>query len=217
MTGISSFFELTAYWEAYKLSLQQMVGEGLVRGAFWTEELAVNSIAPTKVLPHIHATLEADGFDNELQKELKGLVTHNLRAALGPDCLAPNLHVKPLNSQRKLLSHLQYQLKPIKLVKAYESGWSRAFHNHRAGAVRLNSETTDLVLGYSSVTKDRTKINYAGNLSPKTKTYIGTKVSEKDGAKEIVAQVMAEGTDYIEAEQGLAESRIDDSATKQRH
>ncbi len=52
MTGISSYFELQSYWDAYKLSLQQVVREGLLRGVFWTEELAVNSISPTQVLPH---------------------------------------------------------------------------------------------------------------------------------------------------------------------
>lgn len=198
MTGLQSYFELTAYWDAYKSSLQKVVKEGLIRGAFWTEELAINSISPVQVLPHVHAIIEASDLRETVVQQIRDLVVSNLRAALGPDCLAPNIQVKSLNSQNKLLSHTQYLLKPIRIVRAYESAWSRAIHNNRAGAVGLNSETTDLVLGYSSVTKDRTRINYAGNLSPKTKQYIGTKDCERDDAREIVAQVMAEGVDYIE-------------------
>ena len=200
MTGISSYFELQNYWDAYKLSLQQVVKEGLLRGVFWTEELAVNSISATQVLPHIHAIIESSDLSDAVVLAIRDLVRHNLRAALGPDCLAPNIQTKNLNSQRKLLFHTQYLLKPIKLVKAYDAAWSRAVHDNRAGAVRLNSEVTDLVLGYSSATTDRTKINYAGNLSPKTKSYIGTRDSERDDAREAVTQVMGEGVDYIELE-----------------
>ena len=201
MTGISSYFELQSYWDAYKLSLQQVVREGLVRGVFWTEELAVNSISPVQVLPHTHAIIESSGLSDAVVLAIRDLVTHNLRAALGPDCLAPNIQTKNLNSQRKLLSHTQYLLKPIKLVKAYDTAWSRAVHDNRAGAVRLNSEMTDLVLGYSSVTNRRDKINYAGNLSPRAKAYIGTKDNERHESKEVVLQVMGEGVDYIEMDE----------------
>ena len=201
MTGISSYFELQNYWDAYKLSLQQVTKQGLVRGVFWTEELAVNSISPVRVLPHIHAIIESNELSNGVVQSIQDLVMHNLRASLGPDFILPNIQTKHLNTQRKLLSHTRYLLKPIKIVRAYESAWTRAVLNDRAGAVGLNSETTDLVLGYSSATTDRTKINYAGNLSPKTKSYIGTKESERDDAKEVVAQVMAEGTDYIELDE----------------
>ncbi len=200
MTGISSYFELQSYWDAYKLSLQQVVKEGLVRGVFWTEELAVNSIAPVQVLPHIHAIVESSDLSDGVVHGIRDLVARNLRAALGPDCLPANIQIKSLNSQRKLLSHTQYLLKPIRLVKAYDAAWSRAVHDNRTGAIRLNSETTDLVLGYSAASTDRTKINYAGNLSPKTKAYIGTRESERDDAREVVAQVMGEGVDYIELE-----------------
>lgn len=201
MTGPSSYYELASYWDAYKSGLQKLVKDKLIRGVFWTEELAVNNIAPVQVLPHIHATIEADEMNDEMLIELKNSVVSNLKSVLGPECLAPNIQVKNLNSQRKLLSHLQYQIKPIKLVKAYDLAWSRALHNDRAGAVRLNSETTDLVLGYSHITNRRTKINYAGNLSPKAKMYIGTRDRDRKAAEAIVTGVMREGVDYIEVEE----------------
>ena len=200
MNSANDYFDLLLYWDAYKLALQKLVKDKLVRGVFWTEELAVNSIAPTQVLPHIHAMIEADDMSAEAVMELRNMVVANLKSALGPDVLAPNIQVKNINSQRKLLSHLQYQVKPIKIVKAYDFGWQRAVHNDRAGVVMLNSQTTDLVLGYSHVTNRRTKINYAGNLSPKTKCYIGTKDKELKAAQAKVREVMNDGADYIELE-----------------
>jgi len=198
MNTPADYYDLLNYWDAYKLALRNLVKLKLIRGVFWTEELAVNSIAPTRVLPHIHATIEADSMDDETIRILKSSVVANLKTTLGPDCLAPNIQVKNLNSQRKLLSHVQYQIKPIKLVKAYDLAWSRAVHNDRAGAVNLNSQTTDLVLGYSCATKDRTKINYAGNLSPKAKMYIGTRDRDMKEAQAVVRSVIKEGSDYIE-------------------
>jgi hypothetical protein len=212
MTGTNSYYDLQHYWDAYKLTLQQLVKDKLVRGVFWTEELAVNSIAPVHVLPHIHALIEADALDDETVELLKAGVVRNLEAALGPDCLTPNIKVKNLNSRRKLLSHVQYQLKPIQIVKAYDLAWSRSVHNNRAGAVQLNSQTTDLVLGYSTATKDRNKINYAGNLSPKTKLYIGTREKEMKEARKLVGAVMKEGADYIELEEPKV-SPIEDITT----
>jgi hypothetical protein len=218
MTGTGDYYELLHYWDAYKIALQQLVKDKLIRGAFWTEELAVNSIAPVHVLPHIHATIEADSVDAEVIEKLNAAVSLNLKATLGPDHLAPNIQVKSLNSQRKLLSHLRYQVKPIKLVKAYDLAWSRALHNNRAGAVRLNSETTDLVLGYSSITNRRFKINYAGNLNPKTKLYIGVKAKDMRAAKDEVNALIREGVDYIEMDEKEAEGEtVNDAADFSRN
>ena len=201
INGTSDYYDLLNYWDAYKSALQQLVREKLVRGVFWTEELAVNSIGPTHLLPHIHATIEADAFDQETVDKLEALVVSNLKSTLGPDYLIPDIHVKNINSQRKFLSHLQYQVKPLQIVKPYDLAWSRSMHNNKAGAVRLNSETTDLVLGYSTITTHRHKINYAGNLNPKTKFFIGTKERHIKAAHSIVKAVMKEGVDYIEMDE----------------
>ena len=200
MSSNNSYHELTDYWDAYKSGLQQLVKNGLVRGVFWTEELAVNSIAPVHTLPHIHATIEADELSGTTIEQLSDYVTDHLKTSLGPDCIPPNIHIKPLNTQRKLLSHIGYQIKPIKIVKAYDLAWSRSLHNERAGAVKLNSDATDLVLGYSEATKMRAKINHCGNLSPKTKSFIGTKANEMKQAQAIVAEVLREGVDRVEVE-----------------
>jgi hypothetical protein len=129
MTGTNSYYDLLHYWDAYKRAMYQLVDDGLVRGVFWTEELAVNSIAPVHVLPHIHAIIEADAMGEGVVEALTTSVINNLRAAIGPDHLTPNFQIKSLNSQRKLLSHIQYQVKPIQIVRAYDVAWSRAVHN----------------------------------------------------------------------------------------
>jgi len=201
MSGTNDYYDLLHYWDACKSALKSLVEQRLVRGVFWTEELAVNSIAPTHVLPHIHATIEADEFGAGRVEELKALAINHLNAVLGPDHLQPDIKVTSVNSQRSLLSHLQYQVKPVQIVRAYDLGWCGAVQNDRAGAVGLNSETTDLVLGYSSITNRRTKLNYAGNLNPKTKFYVGSKKTQLKAAQSMVHAVMREGVDYIEMEE----------------
>ena len=198
MRSAADYYELTDYWDAYKSALQELVRLNLLRGVFWTEELAVNSIAPVQTLPHIHAIVEADEMSDETMQQLNSLVVQNLKSVLGPDHLSPNIHAKTLSTQRNLLSHVQYTIKPIQIVKAYDTSFARSVHNNRSGVALLNSETTDLVLGYSVASKDRQRINSAGNLSSKTKNYIGTKEGDIEAAKEHVNDVIKQGTDYIE-------------------
>ena len=201
MNDASDYFTLTDYWDGLKAGLRELVGLKLIRGAFWTEELAVNSIAPVHVLPHSHALIEADCVNDEALAKLRESVSRNLKAVVGPDHLNLNLHLKPLNSQRTLLSHLQYQIKPIQIVKPYDLAWYRNVDTERNGAVEINSQTTDLILGYSCATKRRNKINYAGNLSPKTKAFIGTKPKEMKDARRVVSEVMELGVEYVDMDE----------------
>lgn len=200
MTGTSSYHELTAYWDAYKSAIRQLLKDSLIRGAFWTEELAVNRLSPVHALPHIHATMEADDLSDETLMRLAELVAGNLKSSLGPDHLLPNLQLKNLDGQRKLLSHLQYQLKPIRITRAYDWAWTQCQQNNRSGVVKLNSDTTDLVLGYSTATKDRLKINCCGSLNPKAKAYIGTGTKDLKDMRGVVAEVMKDGVDFVEPE-----------------
>ena len=45
----SDGYDWLHYWDAYKHGLSALVEEGLIDGAYWTEELAVNSLLPTRV------------------------------------------------------------------------------------------------------------------------------------------------------------------------
>ena len=75
--------------------------------------------------------------------------------------------------------------------------------------MKLNSDATELVLGYSEATKMRAKINHCGNLSPKTKAFIGTKTDDMKQAIAIVADVMREGKDWVELDEPM--SAIEDT------
>ena len=193
MTTNSSYYELADHWDAYKKAIQQVTKAGLIRGAFWTEELAVNSLAPVHTLPHIHATIEADEFGEETVEQIKAHVIDHLRSCLGPDHLQPKIHVKSITTQHQLLSHVQYQVKPISIVKSYRKAWNSFASEDRTPATTINSHATDLVLGYSEATKRRSRILYAGNLDSKTKSFIGTKTSALKAAGTIVNEVMKEG------------------------
>jgi hypothetical protein len=199
MSNPGDAFDWLHYWEAYKSALQSLVGSGDVRGVFWTEELAVNSMFPVKVLPHVHCVIEADGVDEDVQAKLNQLVTQHLAGVL-EEHLMPNLRIARISSDRSLFHHIRYTVKPIKLLKAYDLAWLRAVAHNRHWAQQLNSQFTDLVLGYSQVTTDRDKINTKGNLKPGTKNFIGVLVRNHDEHQELLQRISEGPHEYIEME-----------------
>lgn len=197
LTSNQDYADLNAYWDGYRNAFKQLLEGDLIRGAFWSEELAINRFSPNHALPHIHAILEADSLSSGTIEILRQALIANLRANLGPDHLAPNIESKPIDSQKKLYGHIHYAIKPINVLKAYDAAWSGAVHNDRQGAVKLNSYVTDLVVGYSMATTGRRTLNAIGNLIPSAKKrYIGTKVKEMKSAYKFIREFVSNGLEY---------------------
>jgi hypothetical protein len=205
-TPMTSAEEWVHYCEAYKSALLNWVEEKGVRGVFWVEELAVNSLLPTRVLPHVHAIVEADQVEEAELEEFNDMLNGQLNALLGPDHLQPNITCEPINTARGLLDRIGYMLKPLNLLTAYEKAWPRASFHNRNSAQQLNSQVADLILGYSHLTTDRRKMNVKGSLDSKAKSFIGIPRAERKNHKNTLAEIKAEvRKEYIEMSREEAE------------
>ena len=185
------------YWDAYKSALKSLVADGDIRGVFWTEELALVKMLPTEVLPHIHALIEADSVDADIQAKLHQRVTQQLDGAL-EEHLPPNTKVCSIKSQASLFHHIRYMIKPIDLVKAYDFAWPQAQSHNRHLAQSLNSQMSELVQGFSLVTIDRRKLNSKGNLNACTKNYIGVRKKNHAKHRECLKQLNEAKREYIQ-------------------
>ena len=56
-------FDCLNYWNACKAALGSLIEQELIRGAFWVEEIKLLSLLPLRVMPHVHALVDADSFD----------------------------------------------------------------------------------------------------------------------------------------------------------
>jgi hypothetical protein len=196
----SDGYDWLDYWDAYKAALSDLVKAGLINGAYWTEELAINSLLPTRVLPHIHAIIDADAFTAATKELLKTKTTQYLQSNLGPDVLEPDVRVDAIHEQKGLLDRIGYMNKTVRLRPAYYRDWLAAsVHNHTC-AQGLNSSLTDLVEGHSQFTRRRKKMNAQGTLNPKDKKFIGVK-TKCHGQKQyvdLINELKREPTEFIE-------------------
>jgi hypothetical protein len=163
----SDGFDWIHYWDAYKYGLSALVEEGLIEGAYWTEELAVNSFVATRVLAHVHCIIDAFELTDTTIDILKDKVTEHLAKNLGPDFLLPNVKVSAIDDQKALFDRIGYMLKPMKLLKAYDRAWVGASCHNRARVWQLNSQLTDLIKGHCEITRRRPKMLAKGTLNPK--------------------------------------------------
>lgn len=202
------------YWDAYKAGFSRWFDENTVRGVAWTEELAVNSLYPTRVNPHVHAIVDADEITDEDVERLSRFVGKYLDQAIDADHLEADVKVEPVSTARNLVGHLGYMFKPLKLVRPYETAFARACQYDRAGVQQLNSATTDLVLAYCMVSRrrpdpklgyeaeksSRTKINSIGTLdSRRKKSFIGIHEKAHDQHREWLRRIEQEAEiEYIE-------------------
>lgn len=188
------------YWNAYKIGFQNWISNQHVNGVYWTEELAVRLFLPTRVLPHVHAIVEAGCLEEADLRALEASVNQHLDTVLG-DHLPANIEVKPIQSARHLMDCIRYMYKPLNILKAYERTWPVASFHNRYLAQTLNSQAADLVLGYSLVTTDRCKMNGKGNLNAKARNFIGVRKDNHHRYRRQLAEVKAQAKDlYIEIE-----------------
>ena len=197
----SDGYDWLHYWDAYKHGLSALVEEGLIDGAYWTEELAVNSFLPTRVLPHIHAIIDAAEFTDSTLEILKERIAEYLPKQVGPDFLPPDVKVSAVQDEKTLFDTIGYMLKPMKLVRAYERAWPAASFNNRARAWELNSELTDLIKGHSQILRRRPKMRAKGTLNPRAKIFIGVRKKDhcKQAHQELINELKRQPAAFIQA------------------
>ncbi len=199
--GQLGFNHATAYasldcWDACRDALQHLLDLHRVRGLHWTEELAIRSFLPLRVLPHVHAVVDADTFGEEdlaqLQQRMLAWRSHEGEALPRE----PDLDVRPIRTERSLFDRIRYLYKPLDLVPKYESAWPLASQNDRARAWELNSQVRELAAGIFQIRKDRQRMNSKGSLNPKDKRFIGIKKDERAGYADHLRQLQAQEPEY---------------------
>lgn len=198
MNTPADVFDWLHYWDAYLFGLKELVKAGDVRGVYLAEELAVNSMLPVHVLPHVHCVIEADEVGEDVVAKLQQLVSQHL-AAFFKTTLVPNTKLEGIQSAHSLFHRLRYMFKPINFVKAYENAWPVAASYNRHLAQQLNNQMTDLVMGYSLATNRRNKMTGFGNLSAKTRSkFIGIKKANHDKHRDLVKRITELPPEYVD-------------------
>ena len=184
------------YWDACKAALEQSVDSKLVKGAHWTEEIAILSFLPLRVMPHIHAIVDADTFGEEQIDQLNQTLTTRHREEKEPLELMPDIDVRPINSERSLLDRVRYLYKPINIAPKYEAAWTVAEDNNRARAWELNSEAREFAAGIFDVRKMRFRMYSKGTLNPKAKVFIGIKRADWEEQAEYLRTLQSQPPEY---------------------
>lgn len=173
-------FRWVEHWDAYRKAFASLWASKDINGFYLVDELAINSMLPVRALPHVHAIVEAGWFEDEQIEKLSAAVETGIASA-HEENLKPDIKVSPILSAGSLMSVLRYMHKPLSMTTAYASAWARHCSDTRDRATELNSQATDIVMGFAEVTKGRNKMSAKGTLNPKDKSFIG--ISKPDVQK----------------------------------
>ena len=160
--GPSSDLNWTLYWEAAKSALKRLVGTGAISGAMVREELAVLSLCPTIVQPHLHAIVPVSEL-SEGSVELLSRWTSNYTDDLGESvALKPSIVFKPVTTEDGFEGIVHYIHKPIDFVSPYRARWDDKLD--AKDKATLNRAARDIIEASVAVPKGRFQIDYLGNM-----------------------------------------------------
>lgn len=185
-------------WDACKDALQALHANKVVAGLHWTEELAVLSFLPLRVMPHVHAIVDSHYF-GEAQVERVRLLLSNWRNEYGePLDLVPDLDVRPISTPRSLLDRTRYLYKPINLSRPYDAAWEKFIDGQRTRAWELNSQARELAAGVFEARKDRNRMHSKGTLNPRAKEFIGVAKDERANHSQYIRDLQRQPAEYPE-------------------
>jgi hypothetical protein len=102
------------YWDA----------TGFIQGAILREEIKINSIAPIRVLPHLHAIVSNPDVSNSVIDEL-GFDVYSYLDAQGERVkLLPSIRFQPLLTEEDFEKVWFYIYKPTLFYDAYLAKWN---------------------------------------------------------------------------------------------
>ena len=183
-------FEWVEHWDAYRKAFASLVDSNDINGFYLVDELAINSMLPVRALPHVHAIVEAGWFEDEQIEKLRSAVEDRIASA-HEEHLKPDIEVSAIASAGSLMSILRYMHKPLSMTTAYESAWEQQCSNTRDRATELNSQATDLVMGFAEVTKRRNKMSAKGSLNPREGRFIGVQKKDHNKNKAVISRLQS--------------------------
>lgn len=185
-------------WDASRAALQALQDNRAVNGLHWTEELAVLSFLPLRVMPHVHALVDAHEFGDEQIEQLRQHLTHWRNAQGEPVALVPDLDVRPISTPRSLLDRTRYLYKPINLSRPYDTAWANHIGDDRSRAWELNSQARELAGGIFEARKCRTRMHSKGTLNPRAKEFIGIPKDESANHSQYIRDLQRQPAEYPE-------------------
>jgi hypothetical protein len=191
--------DVEAYWSAGAAGLKSILEQKSIRGYYATKELKVNNFMPTRVLPHLHAIVDADQINDGMVEELGSIISRQAGIQLAPD-----IRASLINSEYSFSKRLTYLYKPLDLVEAYWSGWLEVATQGRDSAPAFNSSVSDFLGLHHTLTYQRKKMIYAGSMHSQFKGYVGIPDAERDEFEEYIRGVQSQMPEY--APDGTAEA-----------
>lgn len=185
-------------WDACKDALLALHSDNAVAGVHWTEEFAVLSFLPLRVLPHVHALVDAHEFGDEQVEQVRRHLT-TWRNEYGESLdLVPDIDVRPIRTPRSLLDRTRYIYKPINLCRPYDTAWTNHIENDRSTAWELNSQARELAAGIFEARKDRVRMHSKGTLNPRAKGFIGISKDDRANHSQYIRELQRPPAEYPE-------------------
>lgn len=185
-------------WDACGDALGGLVADGTINGVHWTEEIAVLSFLPLRVMPHVHALVDAGNLGDDDLGRLHQRLSGWRNARGEPVALVPDLDLRPIHTDRSLLDRLRYLYKPISLAPRYRLAWDTAAADGRARAWELNSQARELAAGVFDLRKRRDRMHSKGTLNPKAKQFIGIPRDDRAGYADHIRELQEQPPEYPE-------------------
>jgi hypothetical protein len=172
--------QILDHWEAINSAVEEMCNSGIWTGAYWVDELAVNSFLPLRVNPHAHAIIHAVRISEADLEDLNNLIS----SYQGDDdipveiTLSPSILHRSIPSQRDFENTIAYLTKAINLVKPYNAAWREHITSNPGNAYLLNREARELLEGLPELLKQlkgKRRLRCKGTLDSRNKHFIGTR------------------------------------------
>ncbi len=168
------------HWAAAKLALKRLVSTDHIPGAMWREELAIPSLIPTRVLPHLHAIIPVENI-SPCGLELLASWIAGYRDDLGYGVeLESSIKCDTIATEEDFVRYVSYIHKPVNFVNPYALIWDD--DASREDKVNINRLMRDLIEATIMHPKDRDQLGYFGNMLATTRgRFIGVPKNEREG------------------------------------
>jgi hypothetical protein len=179
-----------AHWKAIKEEFSQWLKDYAVSGAIISEEVAVLSFLPCKVLPHAHALVNGTEITETMRADLEVRISKAVQTEIGSCAMAASVYLTKVEDENAYREKFKYLYKPIgRIEECYEKAW-RQVEEDLQGTVQLNSMVKDFVRWTGTGTMAKGIRCYGNMYCRDPKKFIGDakKVSKKKQKKKRAAK-----------------------------
>ena len=166
------------HWDAAKSAVKRLVANEIVGGAMIREELAILSLNPTSVQPHVHAIVPAGELSKAAEECLSSWM-QGYRDDQGDGVsMPPSIKFERIATEEDFNRIVQYIHKPIDFVTPYVGLWGLVETYEEK--VMINRAIRDAMEAVIVLTQGQRQIDYFGNMRAASKrSFIGVPLKER--------------------------------------